>query len=92
MFNLAKDCPRVLLARDWSQVAGAPPCLANASLACDAFFADVDGDGRSEIILAYGTDARWWASVMKQGQDSQGNMRGGWYVEALLAAPSAAAA
>jgi hypothetical protein len=80
--------PAGLLARDWSGVAGAPPCLTNASLSCDAFFADVDGDGRSEILLAYGSDARWWASVMKQGQDSHGNMRGGWYVEGTLAAPS----
>jgi hypothetical protein len=80
--------PAGLLARDWSQVAGAPPCLTNASLACDAYFLDVDGDGRNEILLAYGSDARWWASVMKQGQDSQGNMRGGWYVEGTLAAPS----
>jgi len=80
--------PSGLLARDWSGVAGAPPCLTNASLPCDAFFADVDGDGQSEILLAYGSDARWWASVMKQGQDSQGNMHGGWYVEGTLAAPS----
>jgi hypothetical protein len=74
--------PASLVARDWSGVAGAPPCLSNASLACDAFFADVDGDGRNEILLAYGSDARWWASVMKQGQG------GGWYVEGTLAAPS----
>ena len=80
--------PAGLLARDWSAVAGAPPCLTNASLACDAFFADVDGDGRNEILLAYGSDARWWASVMKQGQDSTGNMHGGWYVEGTLASPS----
>jgi hypothetical protein len=74
--------PAALLARDWTGVAGAPPCLTNASLACDAFFADVDGDGRNEIILAYGTDARWWASVMKPGEG------GGWYVEGTLASPS----
>jgi len=80
--------PAGLLARDWSGVAGAPPCLINVSLTCDAFFADVDGDGRNEILLAYGSDARWWASVMKQGQDAQGNTRGGWYVEGTLAAPS----
>jgi len=79
--------PAGLLERDWSQVAGAPPCLTNASLACDAIFADVDGDGRSEIILAYGSDARWWAAVMKQGQDAQGNMHGGWYIEGTLAPP-----
>jgi hypothetical protein len=31
--------PAGLLARDWSGVAGAPPCLTSASLSCDAFFA-----------------------------------------------------
>jgi len=80
--------PSGLLERDWSKVSGAPPCLTNASAICDAFFADVDDDGRDEIILAYGTDVHWWASVMKQGQDVQGNMRGGWYVEGTLAPPS----
>jgi hypothetical protein len=79
--------PAGLLARDWSGVAGAPPCLTSAALGCDAFFSDLDGDGRSEIILAYGTDARWWAAVMKQGLDAQGNMNGGWYVAGTLAAP-----
>ena len=74
--------PGGLLSRDWSSVAGAPPCLTNASLACDGFFADVDGDGRNEILLAYGSDARWWASVIKQGEG------GGWYVAGTLAAPS----
>jgi hypothetical protein len=73
--------PAGLLARDWSGVAGAPPCLTSAALGCDAFFSDLDGDGRSEIILAYGTDARWWAAVMKQGVGS------GWYVAGTLAAP-----
>ena len=55
-------------------------------MSCDAFFADLDGDGRSEILLAYGTDARWWAAVMKQGQDAR-EMDGGWYVAGTLAAP-----
>ena len=85
--NSNEGLPAGLLARDWSGVPGAPPCLTSASLSCDAFFSDLDGDGRSEVLLAYGTGARWWAAVMKQGQDSQGKMDGGWYVAGTLAAP-----
>jgi hypothetical protein len=85
--HAATGLPAGLLARDWSGVAGAPPCLTNAALSCDAFFADLDGDGQQEILLAYGTDARWWAAVMKQGLDAQGNLHGGWYVAGTLAAP-----
>ena len=77
----AAGLPAGLLAQDWRGVAGAPPCLTAASLACDAFFTDLDNDGKNEIVLAYGSDARWWASVMKQGQG------GGWYVAGTLAAP-----
>jgi len=77
----ATGLPAGLLARDWSGVASAPPCLTSAALTCDAFFSDLDGDGHDEILLAYGTDARWWAAVMKQGSG------GGWYVAGTLAAP-----
>jgi hypothetical protein len=78
--------PTGLLARDWSNVADAPPCLSRAAIPCDAFFADLDGDGQSEVILAYGTAQHWWAGVMKQGQGN-GNQAGGWYVAGTLAAP-----
>ena len=74
--------PAALLKHDWSTTPGAPPCLTNASLTCDGFFADIDGDGRDEIILAYGSDANWWASVMKQDSAA------GWRVAGTLAAPS----
>jgi hypothetical protein len=77
----AAGLPGSLLTRDWSGVDGAPPCLTSAALACDAFFSDLDGDGRDEILLAYGNDARWWGSVMKQGAGD------GWYVAGTLAAP-----
>ena len=73
--------PASLLTRDWSGVEGAPPCLSTAALTCDAFFTDLDSDGQTEILLAYGSDARWWASVMKQGSG------GGWYVAGTMAAP-----
>ena len=58
----ASGLPAGLLARDWAGVTGAPPCLTSASLVSDAFFSDLDGDGQSEILLAYGTDARWWTA------------------------------
>jgi Domain of unknown function (DUF4153) len=74
--------PGTLLNRDWSGVAGAvPPCLTKPALACDAWFLDLDRDGVTEILLVYGTDARWWASVMKQRS-------GGWAPVASFASPA----
>jgi hypothetical protein len=72
--------PASLLAQDWSKAAGpgVPPCLTHTGLRCEAFFADLDADGADEIILTYGTDAHWWAGVMKQGRD-------GWQVAGTLA-------
>jgi hypothetical protein len=80
--------PAGLLKQDWSKTPGAPPCLTNAALACDAFFADLDGDGRNEIILAYGSDANWWASIMKQNVLKQDLAGGDWRMAGTLAAPS----
>ena len=51
-------------------------------------FGSFDYDRDVERAMAYGSDARWWASVMKQGQGGHGKMNGGWYVEGTLAAPS----
>jgi hypothetical protein len=74
--------PETLLRRDWSNVPGAvPPCLTKSALACDAWFLDLDRDGAAEILLVYGTDARWWASVMKQRP-------GGWVPAASFASPA----
>lgn len=69
--------PQELLTADWAGVPQAPPCLTRAALSCDAYFLDLDGDGRSEIVLVYGDDKAWWASVMKQGTDR-------WYPAATL--------
>ena len=75
--------PETLLRRDWSNVPGAvPPCLTRARLACDAWFLDLDRDGAPEILLVYGTDARWWASVMKR------DVRGSWNPVASFASPA----
>jgi hypothetical protein len=65
--------PATLLARDWSQVAGAPPCLATAKEACEAFFLDLNGDHRPEILLVTGSETRWWAAVMEE--DAAGRWR-----------------
>ena len=65
--------PAALLARDWSQVTGAPPCLITASQSCEAFFLDLNGDHRPEILLVTGNETRWWAAVMEQ--DGAGGWR-----------------
>lgn len=70
--------PGTLLAQDWKNNPAVPPCLTRAALACDAWFLDLDGDGRDEILLVYGNDARWWAGVMKQ------NAKSGWAAVASL--------
>ncbi|OJT96009.1 MAG: hypothetical protein BGN82_04435 [Alphaproteobacteria bacterium 65-7] len=73
--------PNSLLEPDWSAFAGqVPPCLTRPTATCEAWFLDLDHDGRNEILLVYGNDARWWAAVMKQGPD-------GWRPAASLAAP-----
>ncbi len=74
--------PALLLAHDWSAEAGAvPPCLTRPGMTCDAWFMDLDRDGVRDILLVYGTDARWWATVMKQ-------TRTGWRPAASFASPA----
>ncbi len=65
--------PATLLARDWSQTAGAPPCLTTAAQACEAFFLDLNGDQHPEILLVTGSETRWWAAVMEE--DAAGRWR-----------------
>ena len=76
--------PEALLATDWRQVkaAGVPPCLTTAALSCDAYFVDLDGDRRDEIVLVYGNAASWWGGVMKE------DASGGWYPAGTLTAPA----
>ena len=55
---------------------------ANATVEINLQRLDLDRDGVTEILLVYGTDARWWASVMKR------DVRGGWNPAAPTAPPS----
>ena len=72
--------PATLLARDWSHVTGVPPCLTTAAETCDAFFLDLNTDGRREILLVTGGETRWWGAVM--AEDAAGR----WAVAGRLAA------
>lgn len=74
--------PDALLTADWSGSA-VPPCLTRPAQSCDAWFLDVDGDGRAEIVLVYGDAGRWWATAMKSRD-------GAWSVLGSLASPCGA--
>lgn len=70
VYPSGRTLPASFVTQDWSKIdgVGVPPCL-TSGFKCDAFFADMDGDGVDEILLVYGSDAGWWGSVMKQGKD-----------------------
>jgi hypothetical protein len=61
--------PRTLLAQDWAKTDGGLPCLTAPNMPCDAFFADLDGDGTEEVILTTGNDFSWYGTVLKEGPD-----------------------
>jgi hypothetical protein len=73
--------PNSLLQQDWTANSAAPACLTKTAMSCDAWFLDLDGDGRREILLVYGNDARWWATLMKQNPQ-------GWTAAATLHSPA----
>jgi hypothetical protein len=68
--------PATLLARDWSQVLGVPACLNTAAEICDAYFLDLNGDGRSEVLLVSGSESRWWAAVMQADEAGRWSLAG----------------
>jgi hypothetical protein len=68
--------PATLLARDWSQVLGVPACLNTAAEICDAYFLDLNGDERSEILLVTGSETRWWAAVMQADEAGRWSLAG----------------
>jgi hypothetical protein len=65
-----------LLARNWVGVTGAPSCLTAATEVCDAYFLDLNGDGRPEILLVTGSESRWWGAVMAADEAGRWNMAG----------------
>jgi hypothetical protein len=73
--------PAALLSRAWRETAGVPPCLTRPMMRCEAWFMDLDGDGRDEILMVYGDDTRWWATAMKSRD-------GVWNPAGTLAAPA----
>lgn len=75
--------PAALLSRDWSALPAAdvPPCLTSPRMTCEAWFMDLDGDGRDEILLVYGSDSRWWATALKEKD-------GVWNPAGTLASPN----
>ncbi len=68
--------PATLLARDWSPVLGVPACLSNPHETCDAWFRDLNGDGRQEILLVSGAETRWWAAVMQADEAGRWSLAG----------------
>lgn len=72
--------PVSVLRQDWHAAGTVPPCLIKPALSCDAWMLDLDRDGMNEVLLVYGTDARWWAAVLKQ----QGEV---WTAAASFASP-----
>lgn len=63
--------PRTMLAQDWNKTGGAPACFTSPGSKCDAFFADLDGDGAEDVILVTGDDPYWSGLVFKEGLDKQ---------------------
>ncbi len=62
--------PRTLLKQDWMKSGNGPPCLTAIGSKCDAFFADLDGDGSEEVILVTGDNLYWYGTVLKIGPDN----------------------
>jgi len=76
----SRELPRSLTAQDWSRITGAPACLTTPDSKCDAFYADLDGDGTDELILTTGSDASFAGTILQKGADQQwkpvGNING----------------
>lgn len=70
VYPTSRALPRTLVDQDWSKTGGAPACLQQAGILCDAFFADFDGDGNDEVILVNGSDAYWYGTILKIGSDN----------------------
>jgi len=65
--------PPSLLYQDWrtERQVYTPPCLAYGRVHCDAFVADMNGDGRNEYLFVWGSDSNWSGAFL--GQDDKGH-------------------
>lgn len=82
--------PQSLLHQDWNKTKSnsweVPDCLAHKGQRCEAFFAELNGDTRDEIIFVSGADFAWTGTVMTQSTD------GNWDVAGTLSLPHCKAA
>jgi len=64
--------PDGIATQAWSWGPAVPVCLLYQGQKCDAFFADLDGDGQNEVILTTGADENiGTANVLKRGVDGK---------------------
>jgi hypothetical protein len=85
----ARTLPSSFAGQDWSKTPGeVAPCLTTPNVKCDAFFADLMGDGNEEVLLATGDTFSMYITVYKEGVDGRwlanANLIG--YCKGMLAA------
>jgi hypothetical protein len=85
----ARTLPDSFATQDWSRTPGeVAPCLTTPHVKCDAFFADLMGDGNEEVLLATGDAFSLYITVYKEGADKRwlavSNLIG--YCKGMLAA------
>jgi len=64
-----RKLPRHFGSQDWARIEGAPACLTTPDSKCDAFFADLSGDGSQELILTTGNDTFFTGTILQFGPD-----------------------
>jgi len=65
----SRQLPRGFVLQDWSRIANAPACLTTAAAKCDAFYADLDGDGNDELVLTSGNDTYFSGTILQLGSN-----------------------
>jgi hypothetical protein len=75
VYPRGRSLPAGVLHRDWRSIPYAPGCMTTGGK-CDAYFADVDGDGADEILLTTDPGTGWGGVVLKEGAGGQWNVVG----------------